>query len=166
MIETTVTAKLRFEALHHWPGAIDHGESYLAWPHRHEFHVLVEAEVQHDDRELEFIDMKRRVNDFIRRYVAKPDSISGGIPDLGRTSCESLAKTLLMFLQEEYGDDRGYTVEVLEDGENGACLYYVPDEPEPQLRPYQQEVLGTFEELEAAREREIAAEGKDLAGET
>lgn len=104
---TTVYAKLRFTALHNWPGAPD-SHAYLRQPHRHEFHVEVGAGVCHHDRNIEFIDMKEKVSAFCQaRYEGKL---------LEGVSCEMIANDIL----NHFGLLNYCKVE--EDGENGAII--------------------------------------------
>lgn len=102
-----------FIGLHCWPAAADvHGIEYLASPHRHIFKVRVDLAVYHDDRDLEFITVKK----FLDEWLSKQPS------DLGTTSCEMLCERIRDHLQNHYGIGRVTRVEVSEDGENGAVL--------------------------------------------
>lgn len=104
----TVFCTTRFEASHSWPAAPD-PVAFLRDPHRHEFHVRVEVRVDHDDRDIEFIMLKREVD----RFIAE---------DLGEVnfSCEMYADAIKAHVEDEYG--RPARVEVSEDGENGAIV--------------------------------------------
>jgi len=69
------------------------------------FHVELKWKVSHNDRDKEFIVMKRKVERYVEeRWKGK---------DLGRLSCEMMAEELL----KEFG---AVKVSVFEDGENGA----------------------------------------------
>lgn len=97
----------RFEAIHQWAGCPFPEVSFLKDPHRHMFHVRLEKVVHHDDRDVEFIMLKRDVDAFVRlAYEGK---------DLGSMSCEMIAAALMD------GFD-ACLVEVSEDGENGAVI--------------------------------------------
>lgn len=100
--------KFQFEALHCWPEATGN-RAYLSSPHRHMFHVTVELQVFHHDREVEYHDLL----DFCRAKMP------GG--DLGRMSCEDMATNLMHAINETY-PGRQLAIEVMEDGENGAYL--------------------------------------------
>lgn len=113
-ITTWAKVKLRFEALHRWGDAFEEVE-FLKHPHRHEFHVEVQVEQFHDDRDVEYIFLKRRLEDWFENYV--PDD-----RDLGEHSCEMVAQDVIEVLRHWYGEDRSYRVEVTEDGENGALV--------------------------------------------
>jgi hypothetical protein len=103
-----VVARTQFEALHRWEGCPYEDVSFLRTPHRHIFHVEVKAEVKGNDREIEFIKMKRQVTRYINQTLTGRD--------IGNMSCEMIAEDLLHtfpLLCE---------VSVFEDGENGAVV--------------------------------------------
>jgi hypothetical protein len=116
MLKTYIVVTLDWAGLHRFPQAAG-DVSFLAHPHRHKFFIKVTAEVKHDNRELEFFTLQKRIKDFF------PPEMS----DLGSTSCEQLAKRVLDFLLNTYGEDRQFTVEVWEDKENGAIIQYLPE---------------------------------------
>lgn len=91
----------RFEGMHRWENAPD-DVSFLRNIHRHVFHVRLVKSVSHEDRDIEFIQLKRRVD----RYIYN-------MGDLG--SCEMIASDLLRAFEAD-------CVEVSEDGENGAIV--------------------------------------------
>jgi 6-pyruvoyl-tetrahydropterin synthase len=99
----------RFPAFHKWEKAPKE-VAFLRNLHRHMFHVKVWLEVQHEDRELEFFMVKRKLVDFCDGFE-------------GRTigSCENTADNIKAFMQMEY-PKRGIEVEVSEDGESGAIV--------------------------------------------
>lgn len=105
-------AHVRFtrEGWHHWPDAPP-VRAYLRDTHRHIFHFEVAVSVGHDDREIEFHDLR----DFCLSCVADGH-------DFGSMSCEGIARQLLADLAGEYGRQRRYLVSVFEDNENGAVL--------------------------------------------
>lgn len=103
-MNTRVFCTLRFEALHMWPNALP-DVSFLGVPHRHIFHVRAEKIVSHNDRDVEFILLKRAILETIE--LLKPSSITW--------SCETWAQKIL----EAHSLDK---VEVSEDGENGAVV--------------------------------------------
>jgi 6-pyruvoyl-tetrahydropterin synthase len=57
----TAWCTTRFKALHHWPDAPDE----CNWLRHHEFVVVVEVGVNHDDRDVEFILLAREVDEFV-----------------------------------------------------------------------------------------------------
>lgn len=105
----TIIVSTRVEAVHNWPEAIE-GVDFLKNKHRHEFHYRLEIEVLHNDRELEFILIKRWLDSVIPRG------------DIGSKSCEMLAEELLKKTQEKVGFTRYISVSVFEDGENGSMV--------------------------------------------
>lgn len=119
-MKTTVFVTTKCELIHSFPEANTIPElcakdefdvSFLTHPHRHMFGFRVETEVFHDDRDIEFIQLKRNVNKFLSTLPK----------DLGRTSCEQLGKQIIDFLEVRY-DRKGWMVTVDEDGENGAIV--------------------------------------------
>ena len=100
-----VVVTFDFEATHCWPECPIPEVAFLQNPHRHVFKVTLKKAVQHNDRDVEIIMLKRQA----LRIVAKRGM------DLGRTSCEDLAEWLL-------GALGCCEVQVLEDGENGSVV--------------------------------------------
>lgn len=102
----------RFTAAHRWPDAPQTGPEWLlSQPHRHEFHVTLWLEQNHDDRDVEYLVAKRKLTHWIRQQF---DGLS-----LGHKSCEMLCKEIGEWAGGMFGR-RHMKVEVLEDGENGA----------------------------------------------
>ena len=102
---TNIIINTRFSAIHNWPNCNIPEVSYLKSPHRHMFHLQLKFPVTHDDRDIEFINMKNNINEYIR------DSWEN--IDLGEMSCELIASTFMAYFNASY-------VRVMEDGENGA----------------------------------------------
>ena len=104
---TTVIVTLSVEGFHNYPGAKDvQGAEYLADRHRHIFHVKAELPVNHDDRDVEFIIFKRRVEKYM--------TAKWGMPcEFGSLSCEAIAKTLMVEFMLS-------SCEIWEDAENGS----------------------------------------------
>lgn len=104
------------EGIHCYPAAAEDPNledvSFLAHPHRHMFHFRVRITVQHNDRDIEFIQFKRWL-----------ESLYVGTLELNYKSCEMLAEELIDRIKARYGG-RLIDVEVFEDGENGAILQY------------------------------------------
>lgn len=115
-MQSAVFCRTSFEGIHCWPEA-PLETYYLRSPHRHIFHVEVEVDVKEDDREIEFINLKHNVDRYIQQTI-----VSGELNDMGRTSCEEVAKKLADWLYHIY-PNRDCYIEVNEDGENGARLY-------------------------------------------
>lgn len=91
--------------------------SFLGVPHRHIFHFRVAIEVFTDDRDIEFIQFKRWLE---RLY-------SGEILALDHKSCEMISDELYLEITKKY-PGRRITIEVSEDGENGAYAEYDVDQ--------------------------------------
>lgn len=105
---TLISVSHQFEGFHCWPEAPVE-VAFLRFPHRHMFHIKAVIEVRHDDRELEFILVKRFIADITMDE------------NLGSKSCEMIAREILGALTEKYGF-RFMEVSVFEDGENGAIV--------------------------------------------
>jgi hypothetical protein len=108
-VPVTVWAKARLPGFHCWPGAPSH-RAYLAGRHRHLFHIHAEVAVTHDERDIEFHDLRS----YITNWWGPGDR------ECGTDSCETLARDLARYL-----DIAGVPVvfvEVSEDGESGAVL--------------------------------------------
>jgi hypothetical protein len=107
----------RFVGFHQWKNAPTKF-LHLRYPHRHEFHVKVSVYVKQHDREVEFQDLKRVVEDIISGHVWRTSSTIYPI-DL---SCENMAKVIgTDLLHLHY---KPSMVEVSEDGENGGKVTY------------------------------------------
>lgn len=118
MIESFIQVRFEWVGYHHWPGA--HGRhAYLSHLHRHKFYARVAIEVEHNDRELEFFEVLDHLEGVSVNTIKRMPKSS---------SCEDMASVILEGLLDKYGSWRRMTVRVLEDGENGACLAYVPDQ--------------------------------------
>jgi len=111
---STIWVTFQKEGLHCYPDAPDEVE-FLRDTHRHIFHFRVEMTVGHDDREVEFILLKRELESLYDDSVLELDF----------QSCEMIARTLLHYLVDKYGNERDYTITVSEDGENGATISYL-----------------------------------------
>jgi hypothetical protein len=102
---TSAIVTFTAEGFHHWPEA-PALRAYLASQHRHLFHVRIEVEVTHADREIECHDL--------REFCIQ----AFGSGDMGSQSCEMMAEALAQQITRRFGDRR-VVVEVLEDGEVG-----------------------------------------------
>jgi hypothetical protein len=101
----------RLEFLHHWTEAPEEVK-FLRSLHRHELHIRVEFAQEHCDRHFEYIMEKRALDKWLAdRKSTWPK----------RTSCEDVCNFLLGYFRR-YGPNLPITIEVLEDGENGAIL--------------------------------------------
>lgn len=105
MTRSEIFVRFRRVGFHRWPGASGK-RAYLAFPHRHVFHVEVSMDVGHDEREVEFHDL----------LDAAQEEFGG--EDRGTMSCEAMARELGKKLARRFG--RAVVVCVSEDGEAGS----------------------------------------------
>lgn len=107
------------EGIHKYPAALTDPNladvSFLGYPHRHIFHFKVTIEVNHGDREIEFILFKRELE---RLY-------NDSVLQLDYKSCEMIGDELINYVVNKY-PNRKLCVEVSEDNENGAICRYEP----------------------------------------
>lgn len=109
--KTSIVVTLQVEGVHHWPECPLEEVIFLRYKHRHLFYIRLVKEVTHNDRDIEIIMLKHRIQYFLSRYKTEKSPIH----DFGRMSCEDIAEKLLHNFQAS-------EVEVLEDGENGAIV--------------------------------------------
>ena len=106
------------EGLHRYPDAESNPSltdvNFLAYPHRHIFHFKVNLEVFHNDRELEFIQVKRWLENLYSTNTLQLDY----------KSCEMIADDLYLQIAQKY-PNRNVWIEVSEDGENGCYIEYL-----------------------------------------
>lgn len=100
--------------------------SFLGTPHRHIFHFNVAIEVFHNDRDIEFIQFKRWLENLYRATDKSPTL------ELDYKSCEMLSDDLYNEIAKRY-PNRNIEITVSEDGENGATIYYNLNQPYQQL---------------------------------
>ena len=94
--------------------------SFLAYPHRHIFHFKVYIDVFHNDRDIEFIQFKRWLEQL---YLGDQSVLQ-----LDYKSCEMIADDLYVQIASRY-PDRCVTIDVSEDGENGCTINYNLTQP-------------------------------------
>jgi hypothetical protein len=102
------------EGWHCWPDAPEK-RAYLREKHRHLFHIEASCEVTHDDREVEFHDLRDEVEIHF-------GLLAGAERDFGAQSCEQIALRLAEHLCERFRG-REFFVSVSEDGEAGARVW-------------------------------------------
>lgn len=112
----------RKEGIHRYPAALtdpklatgdEYDVSFLGHPHRHIFHFKVYLEVFHDDRDVEFIQFKRWLENLYNNNTLVLDY----------KSCEMIADDLHKQISTTY-TDRKIWIEISEDGENGCIKQY------------------------------------------
>ncbi len=110
------------EGIHRYPAAAtdpnlatgdEYDVSFLANAHRHIFHFKVWISVEHNDRDIEFIQFKRWCENLYNK----------GVLELDFKSCEMMSDDLYEQIKEKY-TDREVWIEVSEDGENGSFIKY------------------------------------------
>jgi elongation factor P hydroxylase len=151
-LTTRIWITTKFVALHYWKNAPDE-VAYLRQPHRHQFHVRVTADVSHNDRDVEFFQFKKEVEDYVKRHLDKT---------LSERSCEMMANELLLHLLNV-----GYSVhsvEVSEDGENGAVVEFGEDEDSVRKAGTMASVKIHEDETPALKKRADCFEGIEVEG--
>jgi hypothetical protein len=112
----------RKEGVHCYPAAAtdpnlatgdEYDVSFLANKHRHIFHFRVWISVTHNDRDIEFIQFKRWLENLYKDNIL----------DLNFQSCEMMSDELYSEISEKY-PNREVWIEVSEDGENGSFIKY------------------------------------------
>jgi len=110
------------EGIHCYPAAAtdpnlatgdEYDVSFLATPHRHIFHFRVWLSVTHNNRDVEFIQFKRWLENLYKDSILKLDY----------KSCEMMSDDLYDMISQKY-PDREVWIEVSEDGENGSFIKY------------------------------------------
>ena len=123
----TIFVKFQKEGIHCYPAAAtdpalatgdEYDVSFLATPHRHIFHFEVTIEVFHNDRDIEFIQFKRWLE----------NQYSQSILELNYKSCEMISDDLYEVIATRY-PDRNIIIRVSEDDENGALIMYRNSQP-------------------------------------
>jgi len=115
---TEVFCTLSFDAIHNWADCPIEEVTFLRHPHRHMFHVKAWTKVLHDDRDVEFINLKHDILEYIdhrftNAYLDLPTTAR--VYDLKSMSCEMIAEVLM----DQFSLSR---CEVSEDNENGAIV--------------------------------------------
>ena len=123
-MERKIWVTIQKEGIHRYPAAEtdpqlatgdNYDVSFLAYPHRHIFHFRVWISVQHNDRDIEFIQFKRWLESL---YNGQGATIS-----LDYKSCEMMSDELHDIISKKY-PNREIWIEVSEDGENGSFIKY------------------------------------------
>lgn len=126
IMKSKIWVTFRREGTHKFPAALtdpkfktgdEYDVSFLGYPHRHIFHFKVAIEVFHDDRDIEFIQFKR----WLENLYGK------GVLELDYKSCEMMATDLYQQISAKY-PKREVTIDVSEDGENGAVITWPADQ--------------------------------------
>jgi hypothetical protein len=125
--ERRIWVTFQKEGIHCYPAAAtdpalatgdEYDVSFLGTPHRHIFHFRVWIDVVHNDRDIEFIQFKRWLENLYKEGTLRLDY----------RSCEMMADDLYQQIAARY-PDRAVWIEVSEDGENGALIKYETHRP-------------------------------------
>ena len=131
--ERKIWITFRKEGIHCYPAAAtdpmlntagEYDVSFLANPHRHMFHFRVWIDVFHNDRDIEFIQFKR----WLENLYTSHRSDSPTVLKLDWKSCEMIADDLYIQIAQRY-PERAVWIEVAEDGENGCLIKYELSHP-------------------------------------
>ena len=115
-----IWVRFQKEGIHKYPVALtdanlatgdEYDVSFLGYPHRHIFHFKVWIDVNHSDREIEFIQFKRWLINLYNK----------GTLELDYKSCEMIAEDLYNMISNIY-PMRSVWIDVSEDQENGAHM--------------------------------------------
>ena len=110
------------EGIHCYPAAAtdpklktgdEYDVSFLGHEHRHIFYFKVAIQVFHNDRDIEFIQVKRWLE----------NQFNNGILKLNHKSCEMIADDLYDVIATRY-TGRKISISVAEDNENGCKIEY------------------------------------------
>ena len=111
-----IMVTLQVEGLHKWKEAetVCPKSAFLSRSHRHIFHIKAIKRVNHNERDVEFLEFKRRIESFImNEYPRYRNDIR--VVNFGKRSCETIAEELL----NQFGLD---LCEVSEDNECGSII--------------------------------------------
>jgi hypothetical protein len=114
-LKRTIWVTFKLEGIHCYPDAginpLLKDVSFLQHDHRHQFGFHVEIEVDHNERQIEFILFKRWLMGLYNT----------GVLDLNSKSCETISEELIDKIKIEY-PFKTIKVSVDEDGENGCTI--------------------------------------------
>ena len=122
--KTFVYCSFQKEGYHYFPGADTNpiyatGDEYdvghLGTRHMHYFNFRVWVQVTHENRQIEFIQMRRWIENLYRQ----------GILELDHQSCEMMSDALCEKLREKY-PGMEIRIDISEEGINGSYTEYQP----------------------------------------
>jgi len=132
----------RKEGIHKYPAALtdpalatgdEYDVSFLGYPHRHIFHFRVWISVLHNDRDIEFIQFKRWLENLFRLKHTGNNNTNNSVLSLDYKSCEMIADDIYIQIAQRY-PDRAVWIEVSEDNENGCLIKYELSRPNLSLK--------------------------------
>jgi len=122
MTKKMIWVTFQKEGIHKYPAALtdpnlatgdEYDVSFLGYPHRHIFHFKVAIEVFHDDRDIEFIQFKRWLENLYKEATLTLDY----------KSCEMIAEDVYNQINARY-PNRDVWIDVSEDNENGCHIQF------------------------------------------
>ncbi len=111
-----ITVKTSVPGIHRWKDAPEQVD-FLRSHHRHVFNIFLTLNVEHADRELEFFMIKSVIDTYINDKWSNYKN-NFNLKFFGDDSCESIATSIKVFIEAEYGTGRKVSVKVQEDDEN------------------------------------------------
>lgn len=109
---TRLVARINLEGVHRWKECSLEEVAYLRDYHRHMFHIHAKCFVNHQNRDIEFIQLTHQIKQYLTdKYYSEQYKCLL----FGDMSCEMIAQELV----EKFGL---YECEVNEDGESGAIV--------------------------------------------
>ena len=88
-----IEVKIDVEGLHQWSNCNLSNVEYLKYLHRHTFQIKCRREVNHNDRDVEFIDFKHKIKKYINDNWYDWDYECCNFKGM---SCEHIAENLLI----------------------------------------------------------------------
>jgi hypothetical protein len=140
--ERKVWVTFQKEGIHKYPAALtdpalatgdEYDVSFLGHPHRHIFHFRVWIDVFHNDRDIEFIQFKRWLENQFRPKHTDNNNNTDSVLSLDYKSCEMIADDIYIQIAQRY-PDRAVWIEVSEDNENGCLIKYELSRPNLSLK--------------------------------
>lgn len=116
-----IVVRTEILATHYWPGASGQRE-YLGHPHAHVFKFTALAPVSHSDRDIEFHDLRDRLDQVVREITNHKE---GGLMTFGGLSCESIGEMILTLIPQLS------QITVSEDGQCDAIVRKDADHARP-----------------------------------
>lgn len=113
-IRTYIGIKLSIEGFHNFPEASEmFGEEvkFLEVRHRHNFTIIAKKQVEHSNRDKEFILLQREVRDYIERNYGRP-------AEFGSMSCEMICQDITEAYDFDYvscGEDNENFAEIIKE---------------------------------------------------
>ena len=122
MSQTFVYTTIIKEGYHCYPEAAtdpnlatgdEYDVSHLAHPHMHYFYIKVWVQVHHSNRDIEFIQLRRWLENLYHEQTLS----------LNSKSCEMIAEDLAVELKKKYPNSK-LRIDVSEDNINGALVEF------------------------------------------